>query len=238
MAFFLTNRAKLRQDFYALTGTSATDDSLEEYDSEADERVHRALHFGLWRAQRWMIDKGYADGWRASVSKASADFTTETDGRRWCALPSNFLRLAGDEHKSALFDGQYRWGRLEPREELLRDYRGDRYAIRGLGDHNPVLWLAREASLPASLTVEYHFRHATLDDDTDALDFPPDCTDLIPAYAAEWASTQAWLPGGDAMRGAIQQALSIAQRNALSVVRRDRGPKVLHARPAFNNRWM
>lgn len=245
MPFLTENRAALRRRFYALTGTSSTDDALTEHDGEANEQLHYYVQHGVWRAQRWLIDHGYADGWLTTSGALSFSGTETTDGGKYWSLPADFLRLAGDDTvaRSALRqpDGT-RWGQYVEDERDLYNRRGDFYTIRGGGGNSAgttgKLWVAVSAAPPSDLVLDYHHRHAVLSDDVTALDFPQDVGMLCVAEAAAMAMDEAWLPGGGEMREKIDHALQMARQQAEQWTGRARMPKRLHARPAWNGRWI
>lgn len=228
--FLLENRAALRRDFYALTGTSADDDGLNEYDVAANERVHRHIQAGLWDAQEYVL--AHADPERWLSTSPALSFTTQADGSQRAALPSDFLRLAGDEKQSALWHGNgVRWGNLVDASRRTRAY-GSQYWLQG-----EYLYVARGGSPPSGLVMDYHHRHAVLEDDTTALDFPVTDRSLIVAFAADHAKHEAWLPGGPEMLAKIQNNLGQRKLDAWRRARRTRSPQRRHAPDVTGSHW-
>jgi hypothetical protein len=245
VSYLTENRAALRRRFYWATGTAATDDALIEHDAESLEQAHYCIQHGIWRAQRFLIRHGYADGWLTQSATLSFSGSEDTNGGRYASLPADFLMLAGDDTEavSALRQPSgTRWGRLIEDERELYNYQGDYYTIRGAGGDSAAttgkLWIARGANPPSDLVMDYHHRHAILADDSTVLNFPQDAGNLVVAEAANLARTQPWFPGDAGRKEDIKEALRAAHEDATSWARRDRKPKRLNSRPVFNNRWI
>lgn len=210
MSFLLSSRAALLRQFYHHLGTAADDDGLTEHDATASEQALRYLQFGLWNAQTELIDRGRGERWRTTSGTLSGwQGSDSADAGRWLSLAdggafTRFLRLAGNDESSALRtpDGT-RWG-WEISERKRFDVRGDYWYM--LGDDQ--LWLARGATPPATLLADYYQRHALLDADGVAIDFPEDLTPLIAAEAAFLAIHDVWVPIEDS-----QQAKVVGIRN-------------------------
>lgn len=229
MGFLLEDRAALLRDFYALTGTSSSDDALTEYDAEASERAHRMIQHGLWDAQEYVLS--YVDPDRWLTRSAALSFTTAADDTHYAALPDDFLRLAGDESESALVEADgTRWGTLLP-GRLKGRASGRYYWLQ-----NERVYLAKNAS-PPTLYMDYHHRHATLDSNEVALDFPILDRPLIPAFAAYRAAMEAWLPGGPEMLSKIQANLMERKVEAKRRGRRTREPNKTRAPSPFGTHW-
>ncbi|MCR4338643.1 MAG: hypothetical protein NUW01_02025 [Gemmatimonadaceae bacterium] len=231
MADVLTDRASLARGFYRLTATSNTNPALIEHDSTSLEAVYQFLQYGLWDAQEYMIDSGMTDRWVTTSSALSFSGADSTDGGRYVSLPSDFLRLAGDEKRSALrYPTGQRWGVLGDFDDRHR-YRGNVYWLQ-----NEKLWVAPGASPPSTLVMDYHHQLATLADST-TVDFPTQHRALIVAYAAERASNDAWLPGGMEQAAMISANLLKRQREAKRRARRTDGPKKMKRRASAGTHW-
>lgn len=247
MSYLLNDRQHLRRALFHAVGASETDDELTEHDSETLEQANYYLMHGIWRAQRWMIDKGYS-GWRARELYGTGGVAWEGSDSdvagRYAALPEDFLRANGDQHRSALRDAgnpTRRWGTLLLDDELLGDRRGDYYAVRGTGSHDGYLHLASGANPPASMVLDYYAKHVTLTADTGeggTVDFPEECAPLCVAMAADMAADDSWLPGGNNQQATIARMVEKAQKQVVQFLRTNRGPRVLQARPAHFGRWL
>lgn len=224
--------AKLKRQFYRLTGTESGDQALTRHGETADEVAELALTRGTWSAQRWMLRNGYG-GWRKRTSALSFTGTDADDGGKSAALPADFLKLYGHQRagRSALVEANGdRWGlEIEPDED---HFQGDYYYVRG-----DELWLARRASPPGTLFADYHFRHPSFEglDDGD-IDFPLEARPLIPVEAAYVAMTEDWLPGED-RDDMIVAARNIAREEARKVARRTKQPRTMFKPKRFANRW-
>lgn len=231
-AFTLANRAALRRAFYRLTGTSATDDQLSEHDTESNETVHYYLHRGLWSAQEYLVTVG---GWSRWVTRvALGAWSTDGEGRRYVALPDDFLRLAGDERESALLEDGRAWGSLIPGPDSDHSPYVAGYWIEG-----DRLYAGRTASVPAGLTLKYIARHPviTSDDETTpagAIDFPLVERPLIVAFAAYHFSRDPSFLGD---RDAMQVELATAKAEAARRSRTSREPNKLRPPPGLGTHW-
>jgi hypothetical protein len=217
----LTDLASLRQAFWRLTATDQANPALTEHEATTNATVDQFLQYGAWDAQNYLIDLGLADRWVTLSSALTWSGADLTDGGRYSALPSDFLRLRGDENHSALrVPGTKRWGYLIP-SEYCWEAQGDFYWLM-----NDALWIAYGAQPPSGLKMDYHHKLADLAVGT-TVDFPSDHMALIPAYACTRAMNDAWLPGGLEMRAGIQSALNALQKEAARRVRRTRMPRTM-----------
>jgi len=230
----LTDRASLARAFYRLTATSADSPALTEWDVSTLEALYQFLQYGAWDAQAWLIDGGLADRWVSAYTLLSWSGTDSSDGGKYQALPSDFLRLAGDDYRSAIRNPAtgLRWGK-----EV--DF-PDRWSVRGrhywLQDEN--LWIARAAQTNGAKVLDYHHKLATLADGT-TVDFPSEHRSLIVAYAADRAMGDSWLPGGMEMQAKITANLKKLQREAHRRIRRTSGPrKMRNAQRTGATHWM
>ncbi len=248
MGYLVADRAALRRRFFVMVGSSSTDESLIEQDQETLEQANYYLMHGIWRAQAYMIGQGYS-GWRATqvygTGGTAWSGSDAVDGGRYAALPAAFIKLNGDQFRSALrvvSSPHERWGTLIPDDDLLPDAYGPHYAIRGTGSHDGQIWLARAASPPEALVMDYFAKHAVLTADTgdgSAVDLPDECAPLAVAYAADLASGDSWLPGGPEMVERIALRLQKAEDDANRWISSlSRAPKVLEAKPAHFGTWM
>lgn len=223
--------SKLKDAFYRLTGVTESDATLQRRGESAGDVANYYLTRGARAAQRYMIQQGYG-GWRKNSSALS--FTDNSDGSQKVTLPSDFLRAYGRRHPdmSALVDTNGdAWGTEIHAEE---DYRkGDLYYFRG-----DELYLARQASPPTTLYLDYHYLHPSFEGLADAdIDFPVEARPLIVAEAADQAKEDAWLPGGREMEQRIARALARAQADARRIARPSRQPRTFRKAPRYGNRW-
>lgn len=232
MSFLLEDRPSLRRAFYRLTGTSADDDALAEHDSEALEAVHQHLQYGLWDAQEYLLSVGDPSRWVKSATLTG--WVSEADGRKYVALPDDFLRLAGDERTSALrsVDGR-EWGSLAQADARLYAYSPSAYWIEG-----ERLFLGTGATIPTGdITIYYHFRHAVLAAEDTPIDFPVEDRPLIVAFAAELYAAEPSFPGGSEGMASIRVAVAQAKQKAARRARRTREPRKLRPPPALGTHY-
>lgn len=234
----LDSIAKVRYAFYRAVGSKADDDALLEQGESADDVAYLYLTRGIRAAQRFLIDAGLAHRWRkrssAITSWSGAD---ETDGGRYSALPSDFLRLYGQARST----GSRRTGGLVEADGEAWGYegsadedhlRGDLYYLK-----NDQVWIAHSAAPPSTVYLQYHYRHPALDADTASFDMPVDAMPLAVAYAANAAKEESWLPGGPEMEGKIERALLAAQAEGRSIARQDRGARRFEPPRLYGTRW-
>lgn len=234
----LTDRASLLRELFRLTDTESDDEFLTEHDSGTLEGAYLALQHGIWNAQEYMINQGLSDWWvtqSSTITTSDWQGTDAADGGRYVDFAdvgaSDFLRLAGDETRSALRQPNgTRWGHLIDFENRF-DYRGQRYWLQGTQ-----LWITRGASPPNDLIFDYHYEHATLADST-TVTFPKLARPLIPAEAAVYAMEQAWLPGGQEMEAKLLRNLRTQRQKARSIARRDRGPRKMTPKPMVGTHY-
>jgi hypothetical protein len=230
----LTTVALVRKAFYRLTGVREGDPTLTRRGEAATEVVDGALTRGSRAAQRWMLKQGYM-GWRTLSDPLV--WTTQADGTQRAPLPDDFLRAFGDEKRSALVeaDGD-RWGQQLTADRGHR--RGDAYWIEGLGH----VYVARGATPPAGLLLDYHYRHppwtgAAGWEDLFEIDFPLEARPLIVAHAALSAKNEAWLPGDESMPAKIAAALREAQTDAMDVARATKQARRFRPVKRMGTRW-
>ena len=195
MATYLDSKADLRRTFYSIMGIEPDDPAITAFDADPEETVDRLLYQGLLNAQSWMITWTPYRGWKSTVQLTLGD--AETDGTRFAAFPSNLLRMAGDERTSPLLysDGR-RWGQMvDDRDPSIW---GSYFWLDNGTDSDGLyvdgIRFAKGASIPTTgIYLQYHYRHAELDDDTN-IEFPLEDRILIPAEAAVIAVHEAWAP--------------------------------------------
>ena len=225
MATTLANRAELRNAFYRLTGTSSSDNALSEHETSSNDTIHSFLYQGMREAQAWYIDRADpTQFWKASSAITWTDVLS-TEGRRYWALPSDFLRMFGDADNSPLRDGAgKRWGHLiDPSD---RHRRGQYFYLQ-----NGQLSIVHGASPPGTLYLDYFYDIPELGDDVTEPDFPERDRDLIVAFAADLFSDTPMFPGDVELRGRIAVHLRKLQKRIYTRSRRTREPRrVRHAR--------
>lgn len=227
----LDSVAKVKRAFFRLVGTESDDDALTLLGESANEVVELALTRGCRAAQRYMLDNGY-QGWRKRSSAITWSGTDAADGGRYSALPTDLLRAYSTRHRSALVEANGDpWGReIDASEDFLE---GDLYYVR-----DEQIWLARTASPPSTVYLTYHYLHPswTSLDDAD-IDFPTEARPLIPAYAADYAKDESWLPAGEDMENRIARALAKAQHEARKTARRTKTPRQFMKVRRYGNHW-
>lgn len=227
----LTDLPSLKRAFYRLTGTASSDGALTEHDDSTDEAVEQLLQYGAWDAQHFLLDCGLNDRWVSQSSSLSFSGSDSSDGGRYTDLPSDFLRLAGDHVTSALRrPNGNRWGSLIDFE--------DRFRVRGNGYwlQNEKLWIARNASPPSDLLMDYHHRLATLDNTE--VDFPTADRGLIVGFAAERGMAESWLPGGQEMASKIARFVARQKQQAWKRARRSSGPRRMQPQRTIGSHWI
>lgn len=245
--FTINNRPDIKRAFYRLLGIGPNDDALTEYDSEAEETVHYFIQHGLWNAQYWLLTNTPIKNWISAhgpiVTDGSGNGTTifdwsgsDSTGGQYVALPTDFIRLVGDEEDTALYTlSDFRgWG-SEATQRKKHKWRGSSYYLE-----NDRLYLALNARPKNNLYFDYYARHAELDDEADTLDFPIDIRPMIPAEAAVIALSESWLPFEDMDTSVkIINNLEYWRGIASSRGRRSRTPVKYRARhnPAGTN-WL
>jgi hypothetical protein len=232
----LLGRTHLRAAFFNLLNTSADDEALGEHYADATEAANVYIQRGLESAQAFVIDFGDPSYWlvRSQPLTWSKDEVTGTvvsaDLGWWATLLSDFLRLAGDEHHSALLDADGRpWGRqIDPRDR--HEYRGaEAYYLGRYGR----LYLVPETSPPANASMEYYRRVLPLTSDdylttAGAPDFQPVADRwIIVAFAADHAIYDSWPAGGAEMERKIRQNLAYWKEEMIRRWRRTRQPRRL-----------
>jgi hypothetical protein len=223
-----------RDAFYRLVGTTADDAALTDQGEATDEVVDLYLTRGSREGQRWMLDMGY-DGWRkrsAALTSASLTGADATDGGRYWTLPTDFLKLWGRERESAIrkANGDHWGAEITPHED---HWKGNYYYVRG-----DDLWVARNAVLPTTFYVHYHYLHPKWEALGDgSIDFPMEARWLIVAEAAVIAKEESWLPGGAEMELKIERALARARNTARHIARRTKQPRAFRKPPRFANHW-
>ncbi len=227
---------KLRYAFYRLVGTDASDQDLIEQGESTGDIANLFLTRGCRSAQRWMLKTGHA-GWRKRSDALVWSGSDATTGGRYSSLPSDFLRAYGNFRRSALVraNGDL-WGQQIDEEQ---DYeKGDKYYFRGSDDGGFQLWLARTAGVPSTLYLDFHYQHPVFESLADLdIDFPMEARPLIPAFAADKAKTDNWLPGGPEMTAVIREALATAKEEARDIARATKQPRTMRKSVRYGNRW-
>lgn len=235
---YLDTAANCLKTFYRITGTTTSDDALVENSESADAVAYTCLTHGVESAQRFMIACGMTERWRtrsqAITSWSGAD---ATDGGRykatsgWIASGKEFMRFAGQKmnaRQSSLCEANgERWGvEIDADNDALT---GDYYYIK-----NDALWLCRGAAVPATVYVEYQYRHPEFTSSV-TIDFPSDARGLVIAYAARFGSAEGWYPRADDT--AIEKNVQYWEMEARKVARRSRGPRKQTPPPFVGTRF-
>lgn len=196
---------RLRQAFFRLVGTEAGDTELVVQGEDTNDVVDTCLTHGVREAQRDLLSYGYRD-W---MLRSATLVTAESGGVVSAPLPADVLKVDGDERQSPLIDTQgRRWGSQV--DDRRRDEQGDKFWFP---NHRTVVFNER-ASIPSGgLRLDYFGRHEPLGTDV-TINFPSEVAGLIVAHAAEYASSENWLPGFKEMQAGIQKRLVFEQAKA------------------------
>lgn len=225
----LDNIAKHKSAFYRLVGTTSDDDSLTENSEAEDDVFYLFITRGYRSAQRYLIDFcRMSDRWRTRSSAITWSGTESTVGGQYSALPTNFLRLAGNRHRSSLVEADgTRWGQeIDESDSIIK---GQYYYLK-----NDQLWKTRSASPPSTVYLEYHHHHAVITSATSTFDLPAEARHLAVAFAANDAMTENWFPGKD--RNVVREALANAKYEAKQL-RRSREPIKMAAPRRYGTAW-
>lgn len=227
---------KVKRAFFRLVDTEADDPELTLLGEGASEVVELLLTRGFRSAQRWMLEQGY-QGWRKRSSALTFTGTDATTGGRSTNLPADFLKAYGNKRRSCLVKANGdRWGtQIDPDSPHRR---ADYFYFRGSDDSGMQLWLARTASPPSEVFLEYHYLHPTWESLADAdIDFPLEIRFLGVAEAASIGIDEAWLPGGEELALKLTRALGRAQREARRTVRATKQPREILKVRRLANHW-
>jgi hypothetical protein len=218
MAQPYASRAVFLAAFYRLVGTVSTNDSLAENSEAADEVADLCLTNGIRRAQRFMLDSTYY-GWVKRSAAITWSGTDATTGGRYVAVASDFLKLAGDEHRSSIVEAN-----------------GDGYYIKEVEGEERI-YLLRTANPPSTAYYEYHHQHEEFSSELVAADikFPADARGLVVAYAAEHGKAERWFPRASDKE--IEKAVNTWESIARGVARRSRTPRKMKTRPKVGNHY-
>jgi hypothetical protein len=234
MAQPYASRAVFLAAFYRLVGTVSTNDSLAENSEAADEVADLCLTNGIRRAQRFMLDSTYY-GWVKRSAAITWSGTDATTGGRYVAVASDFLKLAGDEHRSSIVEANGDpWGFEVTVED--RTAKGDGYYIKEVEGEERI-YLLRTARPPTTAYYEYHYQHEEFSADLlDAdIKFPADARGLSVAYAAEHGKAERWFPRASDKE--IEKAVNTWESIARGVARRSRTPRKMKTRPKVGNHY-
>lgn len=242
MAVLVSNRAEIKREFYRLTGTSAADGALSEHEANAGETLNRYIQYGLREAQSWYLNNVDPNRWLKTTSTLTWSGAESTDGGRYYDLPADFLRLYAKSDMSAIRQPSgERWGALIDPE--VRHIRGNYYYVNSTyrsGDTTatPRLWITRGAAPPSNAVLDYNYEHAEIQDDAEAIDFPPEDILLVGVYAAWLAAEDALLPGGDAMRARIDAKRVKLEKRIYLRGRRTREPRRRRPQRPVGRKWI
>ena len=236
MAARLTDRDSLKRALYRLVNTDDLDDAMLEHDATSLDGIYMALQEGVDDAQQYLVDSGLGDYWL--TTSATLSFTG-SDPDRYVALPATdtasadkrFWRLYGDHKWSALrkANGE-RWGLEIPAHSRWK-IRGNCYYLR-----NERLYLARGASPPSDVVMDYLYRLPDLADST-TVDFPEADRPLIVAYAAIHVMENDWIAGGPDMESKLMRNLDRRKQAAYRRARRSLQPKMTTPNDMVGDHW-
>jgi len=225
----LDSSAKVLQAFYRLVGSVEADTALVEQGEAVNDVAYEYLTVGAREAQRHMLKMGYG-GWRKRSAALTWTGTDAANGGRYSALPTDFLRAYGNRRRSALTEANGdRWGgEIGPDEDTSE---GDYYYVRG-----EELWLARTASPPTTVYLDYHYKHPLWSASV-TIDFPMDARMLIVAEGANAAKDENWLPGGPELEGKIERAVARWRERTRGIARGTKSPRQFAKALRLGNRW-
>lgn len=228
----LDTPANVVQAFYRLVGSTSGDAALAKQGESTNDVAYYFLTRGFRRGQRWLIDRGLGSWWRTRGAAITWSGTEASDGGRYTALPSDFLRLWGDRTrtKSALVEADgTEWGQEVDEEQSA--LQGDYYYLK-----NSNLWITRSATPPDQLYIEYYYQHPEFTASV-TMDFPMEARPLGVALAADFAASDGWLPGGAAMIAKIEKAVENAEGEAKNVARQTRKARRFAEPYRVANNW-
>jgi hypothetical protein len=228
----LANRVEIKNAIYQLTGFSGSDGALSEHETNTGDALNRFVYQAMRDAQSWYLSSVNPNYWKKQSATLTFTDVQSTEGRYYSALPSDFLRLFGDEENSALRrpTGR-RWGRLIDADR--RNIRGSNY----YWIENDQVSVARGATIPSDLVMDYTYLIPELTADGTAVDFPQDDRVLIPAFAAVDISSWPMFPGDNELRQRLKDYLTDTQRQIYVRGRRTKEPRKVKHNPTFGQRW-
>ena len=235
----LTDLASLKRAFYRLLDTESDDPGLTEHDNTSEETAEQLLTYGAHDAQDFLLEAGRGDLWIKETTVGGNWSGSDTsDGGRYQALPSDFLRLAGDERVSALRepDGDM-WGRLVDWDTMRKRLSGNYYWIESdpSDPNSGRLWIARAANPPNDLEMAYHYR---IDLTGDPVAFPSADRPLIVAYAGHRAVHEPWAPGGSELFQKVTRNLEFQKSQSRRRNRTSRQPRQMRQLRGAGTHWM
>lgn len=242
MSFELDTGTDLINAFYRLVGTDAADPALVANGEGVNDVANMFLGRGARMAQQYMLKEGY-DGWRARSAALVFTGTDDADGGRHADLPTDFIKAYGNGRtttESALTQPNGTpWG-VEIHPSMAGATQGNAYYFKAAGDGVVVavqqLWVTRLATVPDPLHLHYHYRLISVSSATVAIDFPFDARGLIPAYAADLAKTEGWLPD-DEQFSKISVAVTAAEKEARSLAKQSRRQRQMRGPVRFASHW-
>lgn len=235
---------KLRQAFYRACGSVSDDDALVENSEAVNDVAYLYLTRGVRAAQRFLIGVGLSHRWQkrssAITSWSGAD---STDGGRYkelgggSGIATDFLRLnqknAGGQSRpyGAIVeaDGEP-WGREITADES--DLEGDYYYLKANR-----LWIARTASPPSTVYLDYLYLHAELSAATTSFDMPADAMHLALWESVDAARAESWFPLSTEGAVMIDQALRKAKDDAREIARQTRTPRQWKRPQRHGTKW-
>lgn len=229
----LSTLSEHRRAFFRLVGVVSADDVLIEQGEAVDDVAYLALTRGYRATQRWLISNGLKERWRKRhTAWTTWSGTDAADGGRYNSLPSDFLRLDGNQtDRSALVqaDGT-QWGQeVSPDDEGAI---GSYYYLK-----NDQLWLVRGASPPSPIYLRYYNTYAAITSATASFDMPMDARWLCVAEAADAAVKDEWVPNAKDTEERVARALERGREEARSLIPRTREPRKMHPPKKYASRW-
>lgn len=232
---------ELRYAFYRACGTVSSDDALVEQGETADDVAYLHLTRGIRAAQRWLIDAGIGHRWlKRSSAITSWTGADDTHGGRYVALSStanDFLRLfqrkvrGQRRHNGGLVEqGGDAWGYETTVDE--EELKGDYYYLKA-----DQLWIARQASPPSTLYLQFYYQHPALSAATVSFDFPTDAMWVALWEAVDSARAESWFPLAADADIKIRAALDKARSEARGVARQTRTPRQWGRPTRYGSRW-
>jgi len=232
----LDTGAKIEAAFFRLVDTEADDPELTLLGEAASDVIDQLLTRGFRAAQRWMLNKGH-QGWRKRSAAITWSGSDAANGGTYSALPADFMKAYGNGRMSCLEEANGdRWGSEIDPDEIAR--RGSHYYFRGSDDGGMQIWRGKASQSPATLYLDYHYKHPSWKDLADGdIDFPMEIRALPVAIAANFAKEEAWFPAGQEGEVKIVRALGLAEEEAMRTVKASRKPRMMRAPRRYGNHW-
>lgn len=230
---FLGDLDAVKNAVYGLLNISSDDDAFTEFADTAAEQIEDLVQYAVWAAQEWIINHAQPNWWIKQTGSLSWTGSDASNGGRYSALPSDFLKLYGEDDRSALRQPNgNRWGRqIDPESRF--DARGRYFYV--LDD---ALWITRGADPPSNLIAEYNYRYAQISASAlDMSDFPVRWRPLIVAEAGVIARDYSWYPGTPENDAKMERNRKEWRDRIAVNARTSRQPRKIRSKPVAGHKW-